>query len=517
MTKPRNLHSPKQSRHWCNPNRSDIRAHQGLWSWLIAPQGLKFGLAQLVPVLLLILGDVLALAAAWRLSIAINRGFSPLPTPLQWGEWLTMPGIFWAFAAIMILTFAHYQFYEREAPSAQNYVKQGQVISGLYIGSLVVSYCYNPQVDAPRSLFFPAWLGSMVVIMAVRLGLSLLFSQLALRLANARSGFWGWLQTGFGLDIPVFLVAPLAESEQLAAVITRRTTYQVLKIIDVQYIEPTEIITQLRQSGVKEVIAAGLPESELASQLYWQLKNAGISLRLIPSSLMLLHRRGTPEIFAGMPMIRITPSLFDSWEYLIKRGMDFIGALLGVILLAPLFLVIAIAIKTTSKGSVFYTQERVGLHGQVFKMWKFRTMYMNAEQHQGELERLNQNPNGATDAKLFKIKHDPRIIPIGHFLRRTSLDELPQLFNVLLGQMTLVGPRPLPLRDVNLFAPWHHSRHVVIPGLTGLWQISGRSDLDSIDDVARLDLFYIDNWSLNLDLTVLLETVRIVLFSKGAY
>jgi len=491
--------------------RGDIRAHQDLWSWLAMP--LSQTLARLVPVLLLILGDVVALAVAWRLSIAINRGFSPLPNGLQWGEWLTMPGIFWAFAITMVLTFAHYHFYEQEAPSAQNYAKQGQVLSGLYLGSLVVSYCYDPQVDPPRSLFFPAWFASMVAIIVVRLGLGLLFSQLAVRLAQTRRGFGGWLQVGFCLDTPVFLVAPLRDAAKLADVISHRTTYRILKTIDVQQIDPAAIITELRQAGVKEVIAAGLPESELASQLYWQLKNAGIGLRLIPSSLMLLHRRGTPEIFAGMPMIRITPSLFDSWEYLIKRTLDWIGALVGVLLLAPLFALIAIGIKTTSKGSIFYTQERVGLHGQVFRMWKFRTMYMNAEQQQRELEKLNQSIDGV----LFKIKRDPRIIPIGHFLRRTSLDELPQLFNVLLGQMTLVGPRPLPIRDVNLFAPWHHSRHVVMPGLTGLWQISGRSNLDSIDDMARLDLFYIDNWSLNLDLTVLLETIRIVLFSKGAY
>ena len=118
---------------------------------------------------------------------------------------------------------------------------------------------------------------------------------------------------------------------------------------------------------------------------------------------------------------------------------------------------------------------------------------------------------------MFKIAQDPRIIPIGHFLRSTSLDELPQLFNVLIGQMSLVGPRPLPVRDVARFTSWHHTRHLVMPGITGLWQISGRSDLDTIDDVAKLDLFYIDRWSLNFDLEILIETLRLVLFGKGAY
>jgi lipopolysaccharide/colanic/teichoic acid biosynthesis glycosyltransferase len=174
---------------------------------------------------------------------------------------------------------------------------------------------------------------------------------------------------------------------------------------------------------------------------------------------------------------------------------------------------IAIAIKTSSKGSVFYTQDRVGLHGQSFRMWKFRSMFMDADRRQTELEHLNKSSDGV----MFKIERDPRIIPIGHFLRCTSLDELPQLFNVLLGQMSLVGPRPLPVRDVARFTNWHHTRHLVMPGITGLWQISGRSDLDTIDDVAKLDLFYIDRWSLNFDLEILIETLRLILFGKGAY
>jgi lipopolysaccharide/colanic/teichoic acid biosynthesis glycosyltransferase len=121
------------------------------------------------------------------------------------------------------------------------------------------------------------------------------------------------------------------------------------------------------------------------------------------------------------------------------------------------------------------------------------------------------------DGILFKIKEDPRITKVGKFLRRTSIDELPQLINVLLGQMSLVGPRPLPIRDVERFDSWHHIRHHVVPGISGLWQISGRSDLDDFNDAARLDLYYIDNWSLNLDLDILVETARIVLFGKGAY
>ena len=140
-------------------------------------------------------------------------------------------------------------------------------------------------------------------------------------------------------------------------------------------------------------------------------------------------------------------------------------------------------------------------------------MTKNAHRRQEQLE----THNDCADGILFKIKNDPRVTVIGRFLRRTSLDELPQLFNVLLGQMSLVGPRPLPVRDANRFSDWHRDRHQVLPGITGLWQISGRSDITCFDDAARLDLYYIDNWSLNFDLEILAETVRIVLFGKGAY
>jgi exopolysaccharide biosynthesis polyprenyl glycosylphosphotransferase len=200
-------------------------------------------------------------------------------------------------------------------------------------------------------------------------------------------------------------------------------------------------------------------------------------------------------------------------DYRVKRYIDITAAALGVLILAPFFTGIAIAIKLTSPGPIFYRQERVGLHGKIFHMWKFRTMVANAEVLQAALEDRNE----AQDGILFKIKDDPRRTRIGSFLRRTSIDELPQLINVLVGQMSLVGPRPLPIRDVERFNSWHHIRHQVLPGITGLWQISGRSHLDDFDQAARLDLYYIDNWTLNLDFEILVETIRIVLFANGAF
>ena len=446
--------------------------------------------------LLLITSDILGLAIAWKASLNFNQVFSPLPPELNWGEFAGLTGLFWAFAAVIVTRFAYHNFYRGEA-QWRNYVKQAQSISNVYLTSLLICYFYNPTVDAPRSLFFPAWIGSVVVIIGLRLLLTLLFDQFPIARTHT----------------PVFIIAPSDRISYLANIIEKRTGYRVVGVLASSLANTSHSMQSILHSGAKEVIAEGLPESQLASQLYWQLRNAGVGLRLIPSSLMLLHRRGTPEIFGSIPMIRIESSMLANWEYIFKRCLDFVGALIGLIVLSPMFIAIAIAIKTSSRGNVFYTQDRIGLQGQSFQMWKFRSMFMDAEHRQAELEHLNKSSDGV----MFKIENDPRIIPIGHFLRCTSLDELPQLFNVLFGQMSLVGPRPLPVRDVARFTNWHHTRHLVMPGITGLWQISGRSDLNTIDDVAKLDLFYIDRWSLNFDLEILIETVRLVLFGKGAY
>jgi len=197
---------------------------------------------------------------------------------------------------------------------------------------------------------------------------------------------------------------------------------------------------------------------------------------------------------------------------ILKNTFDRIGATLGLIALSPLFLLIGLAIKLTSNGPVFFVQQRFGLGKRKFGMIKFRTMIVDAEAKQAELEHLNEN-SGPT----FKIKSDPRVTSIGSFLRRSSLDELPQLINVLKGDMSLVGPRPLPSRDVDRFSEaWLMRRFSVKPGMTGLWQVSGRSNMD-FDNSIKLDLRYIDKWSLGLDIKILLCTFSAVARGRGAY
>ena len=193
-----------------------------------------------------------------------------------------------------------------------------------------------------------------------------------------------------------------------------------------------------------------------------------------------------------------------------KRVVDVVGAVVCLSLAAPLMGTAAVAIKTTTKGPVFYRQTRVGQNGRTFRMWKFRSMFADAESGRVALSEANE-----TDGHLFKIRDDPRVTPVGRLLRRWSVDELPQLFNVIAGDMSLVGPRPLPVAESNFTGP-SRRRLDCMPGITGLWQVSGRSDT-SWEEAVELDLYYVDHWSLSLDLVILARTLVTVVKGAGAY
>jgi lipopolysaccharide/colanic/teichoic acid biosynthesis glycosyltransferase len=194
----------------------------------------------------------------------------------------------------------------------------------------------------------------------------------------------------------------------------------------------------------------------------------------------------------------------------LKNASDRLAAGLLLVLLSPLLMLVSLAVVLDSRGGVFFRQQRLGLGGESFSIWKFRTMHVEAERRRAELDGLNE-----ADGGLFKMRRDPRVTRVGAFLRRWSIDELPQLLNVLFGQMSLIGPRPLPI-TLEDFAGDERRRLLVRPGMTGLWQVSGRSDL-SWDESVRLDLYYVENWSLAVDAVILLRTVLAVVRRHGAY
>lgn len=199
------------------------------------------------------------------------------------------------------------------------------------------------------------------------------------------------------------------------------------------------------------------------------------------------------------------------FQWLLKRGLDYSLGLFALTIFGPIMLLIALFIRLDSKGPILFKQKRVGHNGQLFDMFKFRSMYPDAEKRLKELLAKNESSDG-----MFKMKNDPRITRIGHYLRKYSLDELPQIFNVLRGEMSLVGPRPPLVRELEFYKPWHYVRFASLPGMTGMWQVSGRSEIKEFDDVVKLDYQYIDKWNILLDIRLIFKTIPAVLFADGA-
>jgi exopolysaccharide biosynthesis polyprenyl glycosylphosphotransferase len=237
----------------------------------------------------------------------------------------------------------------------------------------------------------------------------------------------------------------------------------------------------------------------------------GVKVRVAPRTTDLLISRGEYVPGQAVPLFELRPPILAGTDWVLKRSFDVVVAGLILVVGLPLWLLIAAAIKLGSRGPVLFSDQRIGLGEQAFSMLKFRTMVDGAAGAQASLESANE----ATGA-LFKIRKDPRVTRVGGFLRRYSLDEFPNILNVLRGEMSLVGPRPLPLRDHAKLDHWHRRRSDVLPGMTGLWQIAGRSDLN-FDDLVRLDVYYLENWSIWLDVTILVKTLPAVIAQRGAY
>jgi exopolysaccharide biosynthesis polyprenyl glycosylphosphotransferase len=238
---------------------------------------------------------------------------------------------------------------------------------------------------------------------------------------------------------------------------------------------------------------------------------ARVRPRVVPDLFQLSLDRLDMDDIGGIPLLGLREANIPRTGRLIKRALDVIVAAMSLVLAAPLMLLVALVIRLESPGPAIFQQVRVGQNGKPFCIYKFRSMRAGAEEQQAALQQRNE-----ADGPLFKIRADPRLTLSGRFLRRTSMDELPQLLNVLRGEMSLVGPRPAPPHEVAQYQAWHRQRLEVPQGMTGLWQVSGRSDL-TFDEMCLLDIYYIENWSLGLDLTILARTVPRVLIGNGAY
>jgi len=242
-----------------------------------------------------------------------------------------------------------------------------------------------------------------------------------------------------------------------------------------------------------------------------QCERQNVHVKLVPDMFQISISRVELEVINGIPMLGVREPSIRGWNRAVKRTVDVLLVVWGLVLLSPVMALIAIAIRLDSRGPVIFKQVRVGRDGEEFVLYKFRTMREDAEDTRGHLSNQNE-----AQGPIFKIRDDPRCTGVGRFLRRSSLDEFPQLYNVLRGEMSLIGPRP-PLPDeVKQYKPWQRRRLETSPGITGLWQVSGRSDL-TFDEMVLLDLFYIENWSLLLDIKIALRTIPTMMLGTGAY
>ena len=459
-----------------------------------------------VSIAALVVLDVIGLALGMYLALVLRqlvRGDGEILWGLLWREG---PAEWLKFAApITVLVFAQaglYRVRERR-PGA------GRVLSSLIVVALIVlAFGIGTDYDFSTSGLIP----TTVVVAALAIGLlRAAYESVSLELMRMA-----------GIRRRVVLVGEGESLARLRSSLAATRGGLAYEFVGAVAEEPSpglrllgsrdELHSVLEQVRPDEVILAEAALDERAVfEVVEQAHKQGVRVRLAPDATELLVQRGEYVPGQGAPLFELRPPVLTGWDWAVKRTFDIATSVLVLVLGLPLWLLIALAIKLTSRGPVFFVDRRIGVGEREFPMLKFRTMVADAADLQETLEDRNE----ATGA-LFKMRDDPRVTGVGRVLRRLSLDEIPQIVNVLRGEMSLVGPRPLPLRDYELLEDWHHARYAVLPGMTGLWQISGRSGL-TFDDLVRLDFTYIENWSIWVDITIIAKTIPAVLARRGAY
>ncbi len=373
--------------------------------------------------------------------------------------------------------------------------------SAFWLGVIIAAAAYFFRLDVPSRAVMPLFvvLGGGALLLRERLSITRYRRRLKAESFRERVVF-----VGGGPDVAELKASlPLELKQEFEVVAEINPTWQPV----------SELVRALHEHSVGRVLFASAHADLSRMQEYISAcEIEGVEAWVMADFIRTSIARPDFDTLAGRPVlvIRTTPAL--TWALLCKDLIDRIGALIGILAASPLFVLIAAAIRFTSPGPIFFRQERAGRHGRAFTMLKFRTMVTDAEMQHEELQKFNQ-----MSGPVFKMEKDPRVTGIGKLLRRTSMDELPQLWNVLRGEMSLVGPRPLPLYEVEKFeTPAQRRRLSMKPGLTCLWQISGRNEVKSFEQWVRMDLEYIDNWSLWLDARILLRTVPVVLSGAGA-
>jgi exopolysaccharide biosynthesis polyprenyl glycosylphosphotransferase len=472
------------------PVREDVRAAT---PYLFRPTPLKSLVRRLLSILALVTLDVGGLVLGLYAALTL-RALLFDPKPILWGLLWNHEADWLAFLILMlVLVFWQAGLY------APRELREG---AGRVVPSVVLV--------AALSLAFAIGTGQHFTTFGLYLVGAAFVAALISLFRASYENLTGALMRAAGVRRKAVLVGDEAQRAHL-----RESLGASRGGIDYRFageIEGAEVEEVLQGEPLDELIVAdaGLDEGRLL-EIVEAAHRRGVKVRVAPRTTELLFERGEYVPGQGVPLFELRPPIFAGTDWITKRAFDLVVSTVIVLVGLPLWIVIAILIKAGSRGPILYADSRVGLGERSFRMLKFRTMVHGAGLYQDALERRNE----ATGA-LFKIRDDPRVTRIGRILRRFSLDEVPNVLNVLRGEMSLVGPRPLPLRDYHRLEPWHRRRYNVLPGMTGLWQVAGRSDL-TFDDLVRLDFYYLENWSIWLDVTILFKTPIAVFGRKGAY
>jgi exopolysaccharide biosynthesis polyprenyl glycosylphosphotransferase len=482
------------------PERDVRRKRPPLLSFILRVETLR-RIARVASLLIIdFIGVAGALFTALSVKLIVRGTFSAHAAWVQSRQWL-------AFAYLVtVLMFARVDLYA-DRPRRPGLASIATALFQATVIALIFALA-DGQHFSSYYIFYGSLFFGTVYIGALR--------QLHMR-------FTGWLLEQAGYRRRALLVGSGHHIEAVAQALADRAHAQV-DIIGYISLSPRpqngmrslgtldQLPEVLMNERLQEVIIADpdFPQ-ERAVELVDLCHQRGITVQVAPSTMEILIDRAEFVPGQTVPLFTLRPPVFEGIDYALKRTFDLVVAGGTLILLAPVLLAIAAAVKLSSRGPVLYRSVRPGIACKPFSCFKFRTMREHADQIQADLEPLNEQ-TGA----LFKIRQDPRLTKIGRLLRRFSLDELPQLVNVIRGEMSLVGPRPLPMRDFERLEEWHKKRYLVLPGITGLWQVSGRAELD-FDDLVRLDFLYLEQWSVFLDLSILLKTIPAVLTRRGAF
>ena len=448
-----------------------------------------------------------SLVAAWQFRVHVEFWPAVVPAPVH----LTSALGPWILLVWLVTIGAQGGYSLRQFASGADEFRSIVMASVITAGVLGL-FCYLFQVELPRRFVFLVFLIGTPLLLLERYAVRKVVHALRTRGRLCRRVIAVGSPAGIGEVVDVL------EREKYVG-------YDVVGVclpagvggreqLDLPVLGTTEEIREVcDRTGSDTVLVArgGYSSAQEMRRIAWSLENTAVDMIVVPSLTDVAGPRISMRPVAGLPLLHVEPPQSGRAGGLAKRVFDVAFAGLLIALLSPLLLVIAALVRREDKGPVLFRQPRVGRGGEVFPVLKFRSMVPEAENMRAELAEANES-----DGPLFKMREDPRVTRIGRLLRKYSLDELPQLFNVLRGQMSLVGPRPPLPSEVDRYGRDVHRRLAVRPGMTGLWQVSGRSEL-SWNEAVRLDLYYVDNWSLMTDLVIIAKTVRAVLGSSGAY